>query len=47
MAELHDNLTEAISGQKLCLVEIAIEPSVNQELSKKLDADICKSFRLP
>jgi acetolactate synthase-1/2/3 large subunit len=47
MAELHDNLAEAISGQKLCLVEIAIEPSVNQELSKKLDADVCKSFRLP
>jgi acetolactate synthase-1/2/3 large subunit len=46
MPELHDNPTGAISSQKRCLVEITIEPPVNQEPSKKPDADICKSFKL-
>ena len=40
LSELKDNLKEAITGQELCLVEIAIQPSVNNELSKKLKRDL-------
>jgi len=37
LKELRDNLTEAIDSQKLCLVEIPIQPKVNYELTRKLE----------
>lgn len=35
-AQVRKDLNEAITSQELCLVEIAIDPSVNYELTKKL-----------
>lgn len=40
LGELEDNLKEAITGKELCLVEIPIQPSVNNELSQKLKRDL-------
>ena len=40
--ELTAQLTEAVTSQELCLVEIPIQPSVNYELSKKLEKDLCE-----
>lgn len=44
LRELRSCLTETISGQKLCLVEIPIETSVNYELSEKLEKNLCERF---
>ncbi|UCE65827.1 MAG: acetolactate synthase large subunit, partial [Candidatus Zixiibacteriota bacterium] len=40
LKELKSDLKKAITGQKLCLVEIAIQPRVNYELSEKLERDL-------
>lgn len=40
LKELKDNLRKAITSQKLCLVEIPIQPKVNYELSEKLEKDL-------
>jgi acetolactate synthase-1/2/3 large subunit len=44
LGELKSDLNEAISSRELCLVEIPIEPSVNYELSDKLNRNLCDSF---
>jgi acetolactate synthase-1/2/3 large subunit len=44
LSELKADLTEAIGSQKLCLVEIPIEASVNYELSEKLEKNLCENF---
>lgn len=41
LQELKTDLKEAITGRELCLVEIPIQPSVNYELSTKLERDCC------
>ena len=40
LGELKANLKEAIVSQELCLVEIAIQPAVNYQLSQKLKKDL-------
>ena len=40
LQELKSDLKKAITGQKLCLVEIPIQPGVNYELSEKLEKDL-------
>ncbi|MCP4583596.1 MAG: acetolactate synthase large subunit [candidate division Zixibacteria bacterium] len=47
LKELNSKLKQAITGQELCLVEIPIQPSVNIELSEKLDRDLCDLFEFP
>ncbi len=42
--ELRACLKEAIESEKLNLIEIPIQPKVNYELSKKLEANICKYY---
>ena len=44
LRELRNCLTETITGQQLCLVEIPIETSVNYELSEKLEKNLCEGF---
>lgn len=44
-AELESNLKEAITSQELSVVEIPIQPSVNYELTKKLNSDLCELFK--
>ena len=44
LRELKECLSECISRQQLCLVEIPIEPSVNYELSAKLEKNLCEHF---
>lgn len=44
LRELTDCLTESITGQRLCLIEIPIETSVNFELSEKLERNLCERF---
>lgn len=46
LKELKADLNQAIGSQKLCLVEIPIEPSVNYELSEKLEKNLCELFDL-
>ena len=45
LEELKANLSEAISSQELSLVEIPIQPSVNYELTKKLNSNQCELFK--
>ncbi len=42
--ELKANLKEAITSEKLCLVEVKIDPSVNRAFSKKMAGNVCKVF---
>ncbi|MFZ5979510.1 MAG: acetolactate synthase large subunit [Candidatus Zixiibacteriota bacterium] len=44
--ELTTQLREAITSQELCLVEIPIWSSVNYELSRKLEKDLCENIDL-
>ncbi|MBI5073320.1 acetolactate synthase large subunit [Candidatus Woesearchaeota archaeon] len=44
--ELKQNLQEAISSQELCIVEIKVNPSKNQELNKKLAQKVCPILSL-
>jgi len=43
-AELDDVLKDSITSQELSLVEIPIRPSVNQELTEKLNSNLCERF---
>ena len=45
LEELKANLSEAISSQELSLVEIPIQPSVNYELTEKLNSNQCELFK--
>ena len=36
LAELESQLTEAVTSKKLCVVEVPIDPSVNDALFEKL-----------
>lgn len=45
LAELESNLTEAITSNKLNLVEVAINPGINNELSRKLEKNVCNNFQ--
>ncbi|MEW5924215.1 MAG: thiamine pyrophosphate-dependent enzyme, partial [Candidatus Zixiibacteriota bacterium] len=45
LAEMESNLKEAITGQQLALVEIPIQPSVNYELTQKLNSNMCEMFK--
>lgn len=40
-------LDRVINEQELCLVEIAIDPGVNLELTDKLNRNICERFEFP
>jgi len=44
LIELRSDLKQAITSQELCLVEISIQPTVNYELSKKLEHDLCEQI---
>jgi len=44
LRELNNNLNEAILTQRLSLIEIPIETSVNYELSEKLERNLCERF---
>ena len=46
LAELRSQLQEAITSQELCIVEIKVDPSKNQELNKKLSQKICPVLML-
>lgn len=46
LEELKQNLHEAISSQELCIVEIKVDPSKNQELNKKLSQKVCPVLSL-
>ncbi len=45
LAELEANLTEAITSRQLNLVEVAIDPGINNELSTKLEKNVCDNFQ--
>lgn len=45
--ELNSTLKHVIEGQVLSIVEIAIDPRVNFELTKKLSQNICERFDFP
>ncbi len=46
LAELKDDLREAITSEELCLVEITIQPKVNYELTEKLKRDLSGEFKI-
>jgi len=46
LTELTEQLTEAITSQELCLVDVPIQPAVNYELSEKLEKDLCENIDL-
>lgn len=46
VAELKENLAEAINSNELCIVEVAVDVSKNKELNQKLSKNICDVFAL-
>jgi acetolactate synthase-1/2/3 large subunit len=47
LPELKENLNEAITGGELALIEVPIDPGVNDALTKKLNANLCERFEFP
>ncbi|MCF7922994.1 MAG: acetolactate synthase large subunit [Candidatus Marinimicrobia bacterium] len=45
--ELQTVLSKVIQDQELCLVEIPVDPDVNQQLTKKLNKNFCQRFEFP
>jgi len=45
--QLREMLKQAIISDELCLVEVPIDTAVNQELSKKLESNLCEMFHFP
>ncbi|MBI5002356.1 acetolactate synthase large subunit [Candidatus Woesearchaeota archaeon] len=46
VAELRQNLTEAVNSNELCIVEVAVDVSKNKELNQKLSRHVCDVFGL-
>jgi len=46
LAELKSDLIQAITSQELCLVEVPIQPSVNYELSQKLEQNKANNLNI-
>lgn len=46
VAELRENLAEAVASNELCIVEVAVDVSKNKELNQKLSKNVCDVFAL-